>query len=56
MAAVHVTTTNVLGKSVTLLMDDERDAERIAYLKTLERREDLVKVEVKKVPTKAAAK
>lgn len=47
MAAVHVTTTNNAGHTATLLLDDERDAERIEYLKTLVRREDLADVKVK---------
>lgn len=40
MADVHVTVKNKSGKTVTLLLDDERDAERIAYLKRGVGRED----------------
>lgn len=46
MAAVHVTTTNPQGQTATLLLDDERDAERIEFLHSLRRREVLDSVEV----------
>jgi len=66
VAAVHVHTTNNRGFSVALLLDDVRDAERIAYLQKMARLEDLASVEVKPAilpavetpakPAKAAAK
>lgn len=54
MSSVHVTTTNNQGYTVALLLDDERDAERIAYLRGMERREELAKVEVKPAVAPAA--
>lgn len=54
MAIVHVTTKNNSGQTATLALDDERDAERIAYLKTLAKREDLESVSVKPAPKPAA--
>lgn len=53
MAIVHVTTKNNSGQTATLALDDERDAERIAYLKTLAKREDLESVSVKPAPKPA---
>lgn len=49
MAAVQVTVHNNSDQKVTLTLDDETDAERIEYLKTLKRRDDLKDVQVKKV-------
>lgn len=46
MAAVHVAVKNNSGNTVTFLLDDERDAEKIAYFRTLKRREDLDDVTV----------
>lgn len=48
MAEVHVTTENNSGQKVAFLLDDERDAEQIAYFKKLVRREDLRDVVVTK--------
>ncbi len=47
MATVIVTVTNNSGGTVGLTLDDEADAERIAYFQTLKRREDLADVDVK---------
>lgn len=47
MAYVHVTTKNNAGQVAVLTLDDERDAERIEYLKKLAKREDLDSVSVK---------
>lgn len=49
MADVHVSVKNNSGATAVFLMDDERDAERISYLKTLQRREDLEAVSVSPV-------
>lgn len=54
MAEVHVTTTNLSGQSATFQLDDERDAEKIAYFKTLKRRDELDDVVVSK-PSAAKA-
>lgn len=56
MATVHVVVKNNSGNTVTLQFDDEKDAERIEYLKKLVRREDLADVKVvgAKVPAKTA--
>jgi hypothetical protein len=57
MADVHVTVKNKSGQTVTLLLDDERDKERIAYVKRGVAREDFESVDVKaaKEPAKKAA-
>lgn len=54
MADVHVTTENNSGQKVTLLLDDERDSEKIEYFKTLVRREDLRDVTVTKPGQRSA--
>lgn len=46
MAYVKVHVENKLGGKTVLGMDDERDAERIEYLKKLVKREDLESVTV----------
>lgn len=51
MSKVQVTVHNNSDQLVTLSLDDERDAERIAYLQTLKRRDDLKDVEVKNPAT-----
>lgn len=55
MADVHVTTENNSNQKVTFLLDDERDAEKIEYFRTLVRKDDLRAVDVKPVP-KASTK
>ncbi|MCG7610348.1 hypothetical protein [Mycobacterium sp. CnD-18-1] len=46
MAKVQVAVLNNSGNTVTLTLDDERDAERIEYFRTLKRREDIADVTV----------
>lgn len=55
MAAVHVNIKKKSGADLGFTLDDELDAERIAYLKKGVAREDFESVEVKKVPAKKAA-
>lgn len=50
MADVHVTTINKSGQKAVLLLDDERDEERIAHLKKLGKLEKLKSVTVKAAP------
>jgi len=54
MTYVQVHVTNNSDQECSLLLDDERDAERIDYLKKLARREDLASVKVE--PVEAAPK
>lgn len=49
MALVQVTVKNNSGHTVGLTLDDEQDAERIAYLRTLVKREDLDSIKVNPV-------
>lgn len=52
MAAVHVIVKNNSGNTVGLLLDDERDAERITYLQKLAKRDELDSVQIRKAPTR----
>lgn len=54
MAAVQVTVHNNSDQKVTLTLDDEIDAEQIAYFQTLKRRDDIRDVQVKAVEEKAS--
>lgn len=49
MAAVKVTVHNNSDQKMTLTLDDTTDAERIEYLQTLKRRDELKDVQVTKV-------
>lgn len=51
MTAVHVATVNNSDQKATLLLDDERDAERIEYLQKLAKKDKLASVKVSKAPT-----
>lgn len=56
MAAVKVIVVNNSGHTVGLTLDDVKDAERIAYLKTLVKREDLESVKVQSADQPKAEK
>jgi hypothetical protein len=55
MAYVHVSVKNNTGNTVVLLLDDERDAEKIEYFRKLVRREDLDSVKVRPVESETAS-